>query len=105
MSRKLTASDRSALIRLASTMPAGSPERKAILAGLKTARFSSSSEIMREWRSGESPEAQKGVLGSALADAHDILGTVAMLSKKTEGSDYRLVKKALNAVEEASLSI
>lgn len=37
MSRKLTASDRSALIRLASTMPAGSDERRAILAGLKKA--------------------------------------------------------------------
>jgi hypothetical protein len=38
MSRSLTASDRSALIRLASTMPAGSVERRAILAGLsKTA--------------------------------------------------------------------
>jgi hypothetical protein len=34
-SRKVTASDRSALIRLASTMPVGSPERKAILAGLQ----------------------------------------------------------------------
>ena len=34
MSRKLTASDRKALIRLASTMEKGSPERKAILAGL-----------------------------------------------------------------------
>lgn len=35
MSRTLTAADRSALIRRASTMPAGSPERKAILAGLQ----------------------------------------------------------------------
>ena len=34
MSRTLTAADRSALIRLASTLPAGSEERKAILAGL-----------------------------------------------------------------------
>ena len=34
MSRTLTASDRSSLIRLASTLPAGSAERKAILAGL-----------------------------------------------------------------------
>ena len=34
MSRTLTASDRSALIKLASTLPKGSPERKAILAGL-----------------------------------------------------------------------
>jgi len=34
MSRTLTASDRSALIRLASTLPVGSEERKAILNGL-----------------------------------------------------------------------
>ena len=34
MSRTLTAADRSALIRLASTMPAGSEGRRAILAGL-----------------------------------------------------------------------
>ena len=34
MSRTLTAADRSALIRLASTLPVGSAERKAILAGL-----------------------------------------------------------------------
>ena len=32
--RTITASDRSALIRLASSLPAGSPQRKAILAGL-----------------------------------------------------------------------
>lgn len=39
MSRKLTASDRNSLIRLASAMEKGSPERKAILAGLsKSAR-------------------------------------------------------------------
>ena len=37
MSRKLTASDRKALIRLASKMEKGSEERKAILAGLKGA--------------------------------------------------------------------
>lgn len=35
MPRTLTAADRSALIRLASTMDKGSPERKAILAGLE----------------------------------------------------------------------
>jgi len=34
MARTLTASDRKALIRLASTLEKGSPERKAILAGL-----------------------------------------------------------------------
>ena len=34
MARTLTASDRKSLIKLASTLPKGSPERKAILAGL-----------------------------------------------------------------------
>ena len=34
MSRSLTASDRKALIRLASTLPKGSDERRAVLAGL-----------------------------------------------------------------------
>jgi hypothetical protein len=41
MSRPLTASDRSALIRLASTLPVGSSERRAILAGLGGASGSS----------------------------------------------------------------
>jgi hypothetical protein len=35
MPKTLTATDRKSLIRLASTMPVGSPERKAILAGLQ----------------------------------------------------------------------
>jgi hypothetical protein len=35
MSRTLTAQDRASLIKLASSLPSGSPERKAILAGLK----------------------------------------------------------------------
>ena len=37
--KTITASDRSALIRLASSLPKGNPERRAILAGLKTARL------------------------------------------------------------------
>ncbi len=35
MSRSLTASDRASLIRLASSLPAGSPERRSILTGLQ----------------------------------------------------------------------
>ena len=35
--KTLTASDRKSLIRLASSLPKGSPERRAILAGLKKA--------------------------------------------------------------------
>ena len=40
MSRTLTASDRSRLIRLASTMEKGSEERKAILSGLEKTAYS-----------------------------------------------------------------
>ena len=46
MPRNLTASDRSALIKLASTLPAGSPERKAILSGLKKATVSRAEEAL-----------------------------------------------------------
>jgi len=45
MPRTLTASDRRSLIRLASTMPVGSPERKAILAGLSQSAGMLSSNI------------------------------------------------------------
>lgn len=50
--RNLTASDRSALIRLASSLPAGSPERKAIFASLgKTANHSSTlaDSLKKKW--------------------------------------------------------
>lgn len=36
MFRTLTAADRASLIRLASSLPVGSPERRAILAGMMT---------------------------------------------------------------------
>ena len=49
MSRNLSASERSSLIRLASGLPVGSPQRKAILAGLSKV---SSAEI-REMNSSE----------------------------------------------------
>ena len=39
MAKTLTASDRTALIRLASSLPAGSHERRAILAGLSKSAF------------------------------------------------------------------
>ena len=46
MSKTLTASDRAALIRLASAMPVGSDERRAILAGLnRTAAASGSGRV------------------------------------------------------------
>ena len=51
--RTLTASDRSALIKLASSLPAGSPDRKAILASLdKTANQSSAlaDSLKKKWR-------------------------------------------------------
>ena len=48
MSRSLTASDRSVLIRLASTLPVGSPERRAILTGLQKAAGGPNTEA--EWQ-------------------------------------------------------
>ena len=54
MSRSLTAQDRSSLIKLASSLPAGSPERKAILAGLGQTKKASTGKIRpftkNDWR-------------------------------------------------------
>lgn len=48
MTRSLTAADRTALIRLASTLPAGSPERRAILAGLQESAFKTAAGLNTE---------------------------------------------------------
>ena len=50
MSRTLTASDRSSLIRLASTLPVGSPERKAILAGLAQTKVAAADLVDETYR-------------------------------------------------------
>jgi hypothetical protein len=49
MSRTLTAADRSALIRLASTMGPGSPERRSILAGLEKSASRMGVDIFRSF--------------------------------------------------------
>ena len=67
MSRSLTASDRSALIRLASSMPAGSPERKAILKGLGANR-----KVASQWKTTPRDPLEEVImlaLASALDDA------------------------------------
>ena len=48
MARTLTASDRKTLIKMASTMPVGSPERKAILKGLSKTKVASSRKTAGE---------------------------------------------------------
>lgn len=129
MARALTAADRSRLIKLASKMPVGSPERKAILAGLsksdaekvkgmlvkyieqthkmasgsKEARYrswgkSTSADVMNNWRSKDTPAEQRESLGRSMADAYEVIQTVLMLSKKTEGADPQSVHKALQAI-------
>jgi hypothetical protein len=68
MSRSLTASDRSNLIRLASSLPAGSAERKAILASLgpeRLADWSLSTDLERS--------VKKSSLGKTSASAKAIL--------------------------------
>ena len=54
MAKTLTATDRKALIRLASTMAVGSPERRAILAGLKKVKAASKSWSNSDYDSGHS---------------------------------------------------
>ncbi len=61
MSRTLTASDRRSLIRLASTLPTGSDERRAILKGLKKTKVSSRKTA------GEHPLGRKAIIYFDLA--------------------------------------
>ena len=70
MPRNLSASDRSSLIRLASRLPAGSPQRKAILAGLsKTAAVKGDlyfeggdGEKRTLWKKGVTPDQAKKMI-------------------------------------------
>ena len=59
MAKTLTAADRSALIRLASSMEKGSPERKAILAGLN--KRAGRDVVLEEMVVGDHPEENEGV--------------------------------------------
>ena len=196
--KTLTASDRKSLIRLASGMPKGSPERRAILAGLekkgklklvpndppmwmsdakksytvlrdgerigevvyidkiersgmhytdgserirewqafggpkpfqkrapypfrsrkdalgyfdklavlkKSSRGLSSDSIKRDWKSQDSAEEQREVLGRALAGTYEVLQTIVSLSKDTEGSDTKSVQNALSSVGSAMFNV
>ena len=86
MPRTLSASDRSSLIRLASSLPAGSIEKRAILAGLqKTHRASGVEQVFTE------AQAKKAV---ELAKWFESLGSTAPERSKTSfrareaGEDY-----------------
>lgn len=104
--KNLTASDRKSLIRLAASLPKGDKHRCEILAGLKkSARGLSSDSIKRDWKSQDSAEEQREVLGRALAGTYEVLQTVLKLSKDTEGSDTKSVQNALRSVGSAMLSV
>ena len=77
MSKTLTASDRTALIRLASSLPAGSPERRAILAGLSKSALGPAKSIWKALTK------QLRFPGWDLSEAgHDRLGISAMWEKQ-----------------------
>ena len=98
MARKITASDRSALIKMASKMPVGSPERKAVLAGLSKKEARLSADVMRNWRSKDTPAEQKAVLGEAMAESYEVIQTILMLAKKTEGVDSQPIYRTLQSL-------
>jgi|SaaInlV_200m_DNA_4_1039719.scaffolds.fasta_scaffold24874_2 hypothetical protein len=61
MSKSLTASDRSALIKLAHSLEKGSDERKAILAGLKKASFAATRPPTSEEMEDLGPKARRAL--------------------------------------------
>lgn len=87
MSRSLTASDRSALTRLASSLPPGSAERKTILAGLSREAFTApppsmipAFDLARELR--------PGTIFTHL-ESHDLVALKNGFALR-EGLDYRI---------------
>ncbi len=88
MSRSLTAQDRSSLIKLASSLPAGSAERKAILAGLsktKTAAMDADQFLKQHAsriRCGEKPD------GSGVNFAGVNLRSLELMEAVLRGADF-----------------
>ena len=76
MSRSLTASDRASLIRLASSLPQGSPERRAILAGFMN--------LLRGRKDFKSPREAEKILEKVITD---LWGGSVKLTKKPDTSD------------------
>ena len=60
MAKTLTAADRSALIRLAATLPVGSPERKVILAGCEKMKSPAMVQNCEDMKAGKKPSKGKG---------------------------------------------
>jgi hypothetical protein len=104
MSRTLTSADRSALIKLASTLPVDSAERKAILAGLsavsgKTATIVTKGSIAADYARGKDTvgliEFRKAVRKYALVKAREFAHVsnagVDPYSAEAEGSGAYLI--------------
>ena len=100
MSRTLTAADRSALIRLASTLPAGSDERRAILAGLEgsinrksggligTAVEIQLKEALQKTEAARTFLSHKGVYGALTRSVEDAATAVEKALREAMSTDF-----------------
>ena len=66
---------------------------------------SASADVMRNWRSKDTPAEQQEVLGQAMAESYEVVQTVLMLAKKTEGVDPQSVNKALRSLGAAMFDL
>lgn len=111
---KITASDRSALIKLASALPKGSEKRLAILKTIKA------SEVVAEdlkvaadrygplnvskWKSAEEPEKLR-MMADQVTRAYDILSLVKAMSQKMGHESTRSVAQILRPLERLQLDM
>ena len=81
MARTLTASDRKVLIRLASSMPKGSSERRAILAGLSASTKSAGFPLLEKVQDKEHRLGTKAMLelGITRGQANSLLTSMASM--------------------------
>ena len=101
--KTLTAADQTSLVRLASSLPKGSDERRAILAGLKAARGIGMDPI-REWKGGDDATKAK-VIGGQIERASDILRMVKIMGQKTPGVDTGKVTSIVRSLDDLYLAV
>jgi len=101
MPKSLTASDRSALIRLASGLPKGSEERKAILAGLKGQMFE---QYQRDWDLASALErpAEKSFPGQVWSIDTDVRGMGHDTAQRKWKQSRHILKISVKSPEASS---
>ena len=104
MPMSLTASDRTALIKLAAGLPKGSDDRKVILAALKTSADRHGTLNVSQWKSADEDEKVR-MMSNQVTRAYDILQLVKTLSQVMKHPASREVAGILRPLERLQIDL